>query len=448
MSNDLRERFGQAENEMAFGEGSLESVIARADQRTRRTQIAGGATAILIVAVLGFFLFQLINPEPPSEIIDVTNEADTNTESLSSSTLSEADFVYAGTFTAPDVDGESNFEFGGHTIAFNPENDSLFITGFRNNPEVAEISIPDFIAHEGSRTDLVEAELLQPFADITEGEALARIGSVEVGGQDNYRINGLEVVEGDDGPRLHWTATQYQNAVPHVLPGHRHSSLDLSNPDVEGPFFVEGFIAEQTAGYIFQVPQEFADSALGGRSLVSGYQEEVRGFTSRGAPFFAFDVPGSVVTEGTVEATELVNYEFPEEESEFLASSMRVPGADWVSTPDGRSAIVTVGNSMNLDVSEDCRFGRSTDVSAHSPQMSLYDPADLAAVAAGTSQPSEVEPYLVISLEDDVIPVCGAQLGAIAFDAENNRLFVVQESVTANESDFDARPAIHVFTVG
>ena len=103
---------------------------------------------------------------------------------------------------------------------------------------------------------------------------------------------------------------------------------------------------------------------------------------------------------------------------------------------------------MNLDVSEDCRFGRSTDVSAHSPQMSLYDPADLAAVAAGTSQPSEVEPYLVISLEDDVIPVCGAQLGAIAFDAENNRLFVVQESVTANESDFDARPAIHVFTVG
>ena len=98
MSNDLRERFGQAENEMAFGEGSLESVIARADQRTRRTQIAGGATAILIVAVLGFFLFQLINPEPPSEIIDVTNEADTNTESLSSSTLSEADFVYAGTF--------------------------------------------------------------------------------------------------------------------------------------------------------------------------------------------------------------------------------------------------------------------------------------------------------------------------------------------------------------
>ena len=403
MSNDLRERFEQADNEMTFGEGSLESVIARADQRTRRTQIAGSVAVMLIVVVLGFFAFQTINPETPSDVIDVSNESNTNTESLSSSTLNEADFVYTGSFTAPDIDGETNFEFGGNTIAFNPENNSLFMTSFRNSPQVGEISIPEFGVHEGSRSDLVEAELLQPFADITEGQAQARIGSVEVGGQDNYRINGLEVVDGDDGPRLHWTATQYQNAVPHVLPGHGHSSLDLSNPDVVGPFFVDGFLAEQTAGYIFQVPQAFADSALGGRSLVSGYQEEVRGFTSRGAPFFAFDVPGSVAPEAAIEATELVNYEFPDEESEFLVQSMRVPGADWVSTPDGRAAIVTVGNSMNLRVNEDCTFGRSTDVSAHGPQMSLYDPADLAAVAAGTTQPSEVEPYLVISLEDVVL---------------------------------------------
>ena len=67
---------------------------------------------------------------------------------------------------------------------------------------MAEISIPEVSPHEGSRTDLVEAELLQPLSDITEGRGASLIGSQERGGQDQFNIGGLEVV----GDRLHWTA--------------------------------------------------------------------------------------------------------------------------------------------------------------------------------------------------------------------------------------------------
>lgn len=451
MDNDLKDRFDAADGALTFGEGSLESVIETANRRTRRTQVGGSLAAIVLVAVVGFFALQLLMPDAGTVITDVTNEdseGDAQEAALGTAELSANDFVYVGSFTTPGTADGTGFEFGGDAIAFNPANNSLFITGRRINPEVAEITIPNAAPHEGLRSDLVEAEIIQGFGDVTGGRAAEQIGSVDVGGQDDYRINGLEVVDGVDGPRLVWTATQYQNAGVSELPGHGHSSLDLAEPDVAGPWKLENALAEQSAGYVFDVPQDFADSYLGGRGLLGGYLAEVRGFTSQGAPFFAFDTPDSGEPEARVLALELVNYQFPDEQVSQFSATMSATGADWVNTPDGRSAILTAGNSMPLDSEEICTFGTETDVDAHAPQLRLYDPADLAAVAVGDAQAHEVEPYLIIDLGEHLIPVCGAQLSGVAFDGDTNRLFIVQSDVTATERGFDARPVIHVFTVG
>ena len=416
--------------------------------------------------VLGFGAFQLLIPESAGVSVDAADEngadvvedptnadedvviVETN-EWTTQGRLGEADFTYAGSFAAP-LDGDvEEFGFGGATIAYNPAGEgSLFISGFPKNTSVAEISIPDPAPHDGSRTDLVTSVVLQPFADITAGRGESFIGSTERGGQNDFRIGGLEVVDGPGGTRLHWTAYQEQNLVFNDVPGHGHSSLDLADPDVAGPWFLDGFRADETAGYLFDVPTDYADSFLSGDVFVSGFQQVPRTtFTSQGPSFFAFSPPAEGAAESRLTATELTNYRFDEQESSSFDEESLIPGADWASTSDGRHAIVAIGNTQPWDFSLTCTLADEV-VFEDGPQIALYDPLDLAAVATGDLAPFDVEPYEIFSIEDDLIPACGTQISGAAFDAENGRLFISQLRVTANEQGFDARPVIHVFNVG
>ena len=466
--NDLKERFSAAEPSLEVGPGSLDAVKARGDQRTRRARAGGGLAAVLVFIVVGFGIFAFAADRNPSTLdvtddnvivdddgeatIDNPNEENTDENAVSSGawvtngTLNEADFSYVGSFTTPAEIGGSEIGFGGRAAAYNPAGDgSLFIAGFPVDGLVAEISIPEFSPHEGSRTDLVESELLQPLTDITEGRAASLIGSQERGGQGQFNIGGLEVV----GDRLHWTAWQVSDVVGNDVAGHGHSSLNLDEPDVQGPWFLGDFAAYETAGYVFDVPQTYADEFLDGNQLVSGFQPVLRSpLGSQGPPFFAFTPPEAEEPEARLDAIELANFEFGSAESTSFGDEAVFPGGEWVSTSDNRHAVAVVGNTLRLEANTDCTLGTETDVAAHGPQIALYDPAVLASVATGNAEPSSVEPYQIISLEADVIPTCGAQITSVSFDAANERLFVVQALATATETIFDARPVIHVFSIG
>lgn len=445
--NELRDHFDGADQELALSGGSLPAVKQRARQRTIRTRVTAGAVVLSLGAVLGATL--LNTEEAAQQPTSVEADASTGT-----GTVSADDLFYLGAFLPPTDREEGDFGYGGRAAAFNPfgdpDNDdalsgSLFITGFPDNAEVAEISIPEPRQHDGTISRLPVAELLQPFADVTNGRADEFVGSTEVGGQGIYRIGGLEVVEIAGEPQLHWTAWQYLDVAPHDNPGHGYSSLDLSNPDPKGPWFLGDFEGYNTAGYVLSVPQSFADQAFGGRSLIAGHQavSHSNGM-SFGAPFFAYSADGAEPGD-RLDPIELVNFNETDPQAPGFEPDSVTRGATWVETSDGRQAIVTVGNKLDL-IQGDCSDLDPTS-EEYGPRLSFYNPIDLAEVAVGNRLPYEVAPYLVSEETNFMIPTCGVQLTSVSFDAESRRLYVVQLLGSKLETNGITVPVIHVFEV-
>lgn len=390
-------------------------------------------------------------------------------ESTPGGALTEADFTYLGAFMAPADDvGNSTFAYGGRAAAFNPHGDrdnaddlpgSLFVTGHPiENPGVAEIAIPEPELHFGDTEGLPVADVLQPFADITDGRAMEFIGSRNVGGIDEFRYGGLEVVDGPTGPRLHWTAWQYYHVTDSDVPGHGHSSLDLANPEPQGPWFLDDYNMAETAGYLFTAPTTFADNHLDGHRLVSGFQADTSGArNSWGPPFFAYTAPDLAEPLTRLEALELVNYRYPKRQLRGHDPASLTPGADWVTASSGAEAIVVVGNENLSGVGQHHENGDCESNGAHSdssypdspyaPRIMFYDPADLAAVASGDRQPWDVEPYRSWNPMDYLIPTCDWLLSSLAFDEQSRRMYVVQTQADVSQNIYAPVPVIHVFEV-
>ncbi len=91
---------------------------------------------------------------------------------------------YEGAFRVPkDTINGSSFDWGGTAIAFSKKNHSLFIVGHDHDQLVAEISIPKII-ESNSLGSLETAEIIQPFADASDGrmDKVDDDGAVKIGG--------------------------------------------------------------------------------------------------------------------------------------------------------------------------------------------------------------------------------------------------------------------------
>lgn len=507
-ARDLQRRFDSAADAVALAPGSVDAVRARAARRDRNGRAARGA-AVAFVAV-GFIAVAVgvpfLRDTPVSEVeVASTGQSATSTEPLSTDPLSTdaADAMraealsaeslsteslstdaasgdttatqlnpghldYLGAFLAPaeEVDG-TTFAYGGQAAAFNPWGDpsadersdpfegSLFLTSHpRKNPGVAEISIPTPKLHDGTTASLPIADLLSPFRDITDGRADTFVGSAEVGGQDEYRYGGLEVLDGPDGPRLHWTVYQYGNVSDGNLPGHGHSSLDPSAPDPEGPWSLSGFDNRLTAGYLFAVPEAFAAAALDGQSLIAGFRggAATQG-RSWGPPFFAFDPPLSAEPGSLIDTTLIAQYPDQDLALDGMGQADTAAGAAWITAADGSAAVVTVGYrglgqvSHGTPRANDCGINTGIHAGPYEPLVMFYDPDDLAAAAAGETDPWTIEPYLTWSPIEHMIPTCEFELTSISFDQASGRVYLVQREADTSQSEYSPVPVIHVFQV-
>jgi hypothetical protein len=126
-------------------------------------------------------------------------------------------------------------------------------------------------------------------------------------------------------------------------------------------------------------------------------------------------------------------------------------GAAWL-TAGEKSAVIFVGNKGQgecwygnpagpcLDC-EERGWWSTTFVS----QILFYDPADLAAVAQGTLQTWEPQPYAVLNLDSYLYHITSTQqkhhVAAIAFDDANDLLYVIEPLVDEDRS------IVHVWQV-
>jgi hypothetical protein len=375
-------------------------------------------------------------------------------------------FTYLGAFRLPDASGGSNWEYSGHGLTHRPAADqaqntygSLFGFGHDQHLQVSEISIPEPIISK-NLDDLNTATTIQPFADISGGLFSPEEMSIPRAG-----IAYLN-------ERLYFTFGQH---IQDFEPSHGSASLNLT--DAEGAYIFGNYTNYITNDYLLEIPPEWA-SALGGYPLASGRAREGL-WSGRGPALFAYKP--DVVSNGVLtDVVPLLLYGTQGAAPDIISDeSMAVNdyhdadhwwGVSWL-TAGENTAVIFAGtkalgnewygfangvvwdyscseNNSCPDVPDFPYDDRGFWSESYQPQIIFYDPAQLVAVANSESESWQPQPYATLDLSEYLLaPELDFHnykrdiIGAIAFDRENGRLYVIERLADEYKS------VIHVWQV-
>jgi hypothetical protein len=388
------------------------------------------------------------------------------------SRLAPEDLVYAGAFRLPGASGGSSWEWSGDGLAYYPGGDpdgvadgypgSLFGMGHDWQHYVSEITVPAPLISSGKDPDdLPMAHTLQPFADVrgdlypTLGEEIRRSDIEYLPAQGSqtsgklYLSWGRHMELGEADPTLMWC------------------DLDLSRPGPVGPWSIGGYEDYVTTDYLFGVDPGWAAAYTPGRLLAAGRFRD-GGQGAMGPSIFVVGPweSGHPPSPGTTLPTvPLLLYDNVWNGGEHVLDgyhhSDEWSGAAWVSSGD-RGAVIFAGTKGRGD----CWYGfpdgtiwpdeppypsplpdgeRGWWSTGFVGELLFYDPADLAAVAAGSLAADQPQPYAVLPIDDLLFAVGSSQekyhVAAVAFDRQRGRLFVVEPRANGDNS------IIHVWTV-
>lgn len=334
-----------------------------------------------------------------------------------------------GSFKVPTLAG-NGFNYGGGALAYNPVNNSLFLSGHIYDNLTAEISIP---AIGGTAT------ARQGLADAFGG----RIGSI--GSDGSIRVGGHLVYNN----KLYATAFLYYDGSGAQQLSHFSRALSLGGGPVTGPYRVGSMGAGFYSGYMGLVPTEW-QSRFGAPALTGNCCLSIISRTSYGPALFAFN-PES----GSASAQPLVYYT---SENQTLGTygaggshpvfngTTRITG---VVFPQGTSSVLFfgvtgIGNYCYGEASA-CNDPSNGSKGEHAypyrAYVWAYNANDLAAVRAGSKQPWSVKPYATWALTQlgDVHPDFG--IGGAAYDPATGRIYVSKKFGDGE------KPLIYVFEV-
>jgi hypothetical protein len=411
------------------------------------------------------------------------------------------------------------FAYGGNAMTLYPNGDpsgaddgfpgSLFVTGhdrmaygeLPDGSQVAEINIPEPVQTD-NLADLNQAEFLQPFHNVAAGFFV---------GLDEIPRIGMQYLDTPaTGAKIHLAWGQHLQPDPPV-PSHAWFDPNLSAPDMQGAWFIGHQSLYSVNGYLFEIPASWADEHTQGRTLGTGRFRD-GGWSGMGPALFAYrpwiDAAGTPASPGThLEETTLLLYESSQNTDSFERALDGYQHADeweggaWITTPSGKSAVLFAGTKSNgtkhwygyinpagpqypcvdhhvtdfvtcrladgsscppEDFAGCCDEPQGTCISYRGwwstqfdAQLILYDPADLAQVAAGEIDSWEPQPYTFVDvdevlflnpagIEPDMLGT-GVQrrhrIGAVAYDRNNDLLYVLE--LFADE----AKPVVHVWRV-
>jgi hypothetical protein len=374
--------------------------------------------------------------------------------------LQPEDFTYLGAFRLPDgQDRPLTFEYGGSAMTFNPNGDpadsadgypgSLFITGhdrlaygeLPDGSQVAEISIPAPMM-ASSPYDLPQATFVQNFSDVTSG--------LFAGLDEIPRISMLYLDTPATGPKIHLGWGQHLHP-DEPFATHAWFDPDLSDPQMQGTWYIDDLSLYSVNGYMMEIPAEWADIYTQSRYVGTGRFRD-GGWAGMGPSLIAYrswDDSGAPPPSGTrLEASILLLYQSTLDTLGLERSMIGYQhpdeweGSAWITTPSGRSAVLFAGTKGTggkywygyihpagpdqvcveaalVDQFTECRFADGTvcppeDLTgcegstslrgwwstSFSAQFILYNPDDLARVASGEMQPWEPQPYTAVNIDE------------------------------------------------
>ena len=413
-------------------------------------------------------------------------------------------FAYGGNAMSFNPDGPPASSGAADTLP-----GSLFITGHDriaygdvpDGDQVAEISIPAPVISRNLE-DLPSAEFIQDFHDVLAGrftdlEEIPTVGLAYL----NHPLTGakLHVVWGQH--------LQLQDAASHAW-----VDADLTNHDFQGTWFLGNQNMNSVNGYALTLPTAWADAHTGGRYLASGRMRD-GGQGGMGPTLFAYrpwQEDGSAPSDGTrLAEVPLLRYaDVTEVENENIERALNGyqhadewEGADWITTSSGKSALLFAGTKATgdkywygyrhpdgpqypcvdphftdfttcrtasgdacpaQDFSGCCDEGDDTCMSYRGwwstrfdAQFILYDPADLAEVAAGSLEPWQPQPYATLDIDEhlyldppewEVIAVGSGEqrryrIAAAAYGHGTDLLYVLEQLADGG------KPVVHVWRV-
>jgi len=481
----------------------------------------------LLILILGLAVLACSFGQIPTRTAPAPAEPDSVTPAASQpqpnpppsgQVIAPDDLQYLGAFRLPGGDDRpQTFAYGGNAMTFNPDGDAtgpadgypgaLFVMGHDriaygevpDGNQVAEINIPVPVISR-SISDLNTAEFIQGFTDVTRGyftdlEEIPKVGM--------QYLNHAET-----GPRIHiaWG----QHLQPQDVPSHGWFSPTLSAPDFQGTWFIGNQNLYSVNGYMFEIPQEWADAYTGGRPLATGRMRD-GGQGGMGPTIFAYRPwleDGTPPPAGTrLEEVTLLLYENADSTEEIIRSlnGYQHPdewgGGAWLSTSSGKQAVLFAGTKSNgtkywygyinpqgpeyvcvdaeitdfptcrsadgslcpqEDLAGCCNAAEGTCISnrgwwptGFDAEFILYDPEDLAKVAAGRLEPWQPQPYAKIDMDEylylappagDLVEVGQGEqrryrIGDVSFDRANGLLYVLELYADG------ARPIAHVWRI-
>lgn len=348
--------------------------------------------------------------------------------------IQPSNLVYQGAFRLPtarysgDVDPSSRevWSYGGQGLAFNPNGDpnnsgggptgSLFGTCHAQIGWIGEISIPaPVISATKKAADLNVATQLQNFYK---------------GGAGASGLAYLPAQGSQTGPKLYTTSV---GASASATPLIRWDETTLNAIQTQGPWYVKtpaGVILDIRAAqnYVAPIPATWAAANTGGRCLLIGGGLE----SSRAGPTLVAIGPwldgNPPAANGSITGINLLAYQNVAGKQMTGYSTKDIwNGAAWL-TVLSDSAVVLFGTKD---------IGGGT---MHAYAL-FFNPADLAAVAAGTKNPWEPQPFATLDLDSYMF---GAHnIYDATYDSVNGLLYLSEGGSSADGS----RPIIHVFYV-
>ena len=279
----------------------------------------------------------------------------------------------------------------------------------------------------------------------------------------------------DQSQRLYWSFGDVYNADTsndHFLGATVFS--DASSTRSLGPWVTsdpENAHAQRVRGGVLRIPQWFADTYIGGRTLGIGFGGyfSIIGPGSMGPTLFATTEPGEAEL---VDPVPLLAHPVPVAQSDQWAlrptNYSIAANLDWGRGPDSRGYWAP-GDSIEggaVWIDEPSRHGvlyfaelntgriayefGGLQADDHRPYWYIYDPQDLADVALGNRQPWQVDPAEISAVD---YPATGegqdASTGAVrrvagaAYDRVSHTLYV--EVLNGFQGDGEQFPVIHAY---
>lgn len=306
---------------------------------------------------------------------------------------------------------------GAYVVAYNSQNNSLFIGGHPYEQKVAEFAIP--ASFSGTAT------ALQNLRDPVEG----KLGSINPG-DPNQKVLGTGLVYNG---RLVVAGFAFYDGAGTQTKSYFSRPANLSTTgQVSGPVQVgskyPGWVDKSSS----LIPPEWR-SAFGGPALAGGGGGAINSLQSWGPAATVFD-PNAITTSGSVAGTLVLGYQY----GNPLADTSRA-NALWqqTDTVNGMAFIAGTrsvlffgyhgmgaycygsGGSSGGDCNDPDNSSKGVHAYPYRSQVWAYDANDLLAVKNGTKQPHAVQPYAVWELSPDV-----KQIQGVGYDSSTQTLYV------------------------